>query len=152
MSVEEPWHMTDPDSRRILRMEIRQQVDADRVLLYQLRDEIRPLRSDVRRIQPRTAIAISPVGTDGSNNSRRLDPFLVQIARAVDSSSNELCLEVVIPTTSVHALAERQLAHRTAALGRTMEFLVRPVTVLTAPVLAAHHRCVPGDPSEMARV
>ena len=124
--------MIDPDSHRILQQEIRHQVEADRVLLDQLREEIRPLRSEVRRIQPRIATAISLVGTDGGNNSLRFDPFLVQIVRVVDSSNNELCLEVVTPTTSVHALAERQFGQQTTALGRMMEFLgVRRLTELS---------------------
>jgi hypothetical protein len=100
--------MIDPNSHQKLQQAIRQQVEADRFLLDQLREEIRPLRGDVRRIQPRVATSISLVGTDGGNNRLRFDPFLVQIIRVVDSSNNELCLEAITPTTSIRALSQKQ--------------------------------------------
>lgn len=116
----------DPESYAQLQEEIRERMKADRVLLDRLREEIRPLRSEVRRIQPRTTTAISLVGTDGGNNRVRFDPFLVQIIRVVDSSNNEYCLEAVTPTTSVSALSRRQFddaGNPTTALGRMMAFL-----------------------------
>lgn len=81
--------MIDPQCLNELRDAIRNQVAGDRVLLDQLRTEIRPLRNSVRRIQPRATTSISLVGTDGGNNQVQFDPFLVQLVRVVDSSNNE---------------------------------------------------------------
>ena len=84
-----------------MRQEIGARIEADYDLLRQLREEIRPLRSSVRRIQPRNTTSISLVGTDGGNNRIQFDPFLLQLVRVVDSSNNEYCLEAVTPTTDV---------------------------------------------------
>jgi hypothetical protein len=81
--------MIGPESRRRLREEIATRMQDDRVLLDTLREEIRPLRDRVRRIQARTTTAISLVGADGGNNRLQFDPFLVQLVRVVDSSNNE---------------------------------------------------------------
>src|SRR5882724_521043 len=98
----------EPESYTHLKQEIVERMIADRALLDQLRTEIRPLRSEVRTIQPRTTTSISLVATDGGNNSLRFDPFLVQIVRVVDSSNNEYCLEAITPTTDVGRLSQAQ--------------------------------------------
>jgi hypothetical protein len=100
--------MIEPESHEKLRREIGERIAADRALLDMLRAEIRPLRTQVRRIQPRTTTSISLVGTDGGNNSLQFDPFLVQLIRVVDSSNNEYCLEAITPTTSVGRLSQAQ--------------------------------------------
>ena len=84
-------------------------IAADRGVLDTLRDEIRPLKSMTRRIQPRTTTSISLVGADGGNNQLRFDPFLVQLVRVVDSSNNEYCLEAVSPTTPIQEINARHL-------------------------------------------
>jgi hypothetical protein len=98
----------EPESHEKLRHEISERIAADRALLDELRAEIRPLRDQVRRIQPRTTTSISLVGTDGGNNSLEFDPFMVQLIRVVDSSNNEYCLEAITPTTSVARLSQAQ--------------------------------------------
>ena len=100
--------MIDPESQALLKQEITERMMADRIILDQLRAEIRPLRNMVRRIQPRTTTSISLVATDGGNNSLQFDPFLVQIVRIVDSSNNEYCLEAITPTTSIAQLSDKQ--------------------------------------------
>jgi hypothetical protein len=117
--------MLDPTSQIALRQEIARQIDEDRALLDQLRQEVRPLLSQTRRISPRLATSISLVAADGGNNQLRFDPFLVQLVRVVDSSNNEYCLEVISPTMSVSALSARQFAdpERPTALGRLMRYL-----------------------------
>jgi hypothetical protein len=84
--------MIEPESYYQLKQEISGRIAAERDVLDQLRAEIRPLRTAVRRILPRTTTSISLVATDGGNNKLQFDPFLVQIVRVVDSSNNEYCL------------------------------------------------------------
>jgi len=100
--------MIDPSSQKLLKDEIRERIKSDRAILDELRKEIQPLKSNVRKIQPRNTTSISLVGTDGGNNQVQFDPFLVQIIRVVDSSNNEYCLEAVTPTTKVSKLTARQ--------------------------------------------
>ncbi|MGH2749908.1 MAG: hypothetical protein ACRDK3_03405 [Actinomycetota bacterium] len=71
--------MIDPESHEALRREITERVQEDRGVLDALCDEIRPLRSEVRRIQPRSTTSISLVGTDGGNNALEFDPFMVEL-------------------------------------------------------------------------
>jgi hypothetical protein len=100
--------MIDPESHKQLKTEISDRIQEDRVLLDQLREEIRVLRSSIRRIQPRVTTSISLVGTDGGNNRIQYDPFLVQLIRVVDSNNNEYCLEAITPSTSVSVLSAKQ--------------------------------------------
>ncbi|MGE0543888.1 MAG: hypothetical protein AB7R89_27290 [Dehalococcoidia bacterium] len=127
--------MIDPASQQYLKRVLSERMADDRAILDQLRDEVRPLRNSVRRIQPRTTTAISLVGTDGGNNRLQFDPFLVQIARVVDSSNNEYCLEAVTPTTSITGLSAQQFNENGApctVLGEMMEYLgVRHLTRLS---------------------
>lgn len=118
--------MLETDSQAKLKEQINARVVEDRAVLDQLREEIRPLRSAVRRILPRTTTAISLVGTDGGNNAIPFDPFLIQLIRVVDSSNNEYCLEVVSPTMSVAEVTQRQFDSRgvaTTALGEMMRYM-----------------------------
>jgi hypothetical protein len=62
--------MIEPESLTDLKHQIAGRITGDQALLDQLRREIRPLRSEVRRIQPRSTTALSLVGTDGGNNDR----------------------------------------------------------------------------------
>src|SRR5438477_12243518 len=118
--------MIEPESHEKLRREISELITADRALLDGLRAEIRPLRAQVTRIQPRTTTSISLVATDGGNNSLQFDPFLVQLVRVVDSSNNEYCLEAITPTTSVSNLSAKQFhadSSPCTALGEMMWYL-----------------------------
>jgi hypothetical protein len=116
----------DPDSQAHVRAEIQRRIQSDRRLLDELRGEIRTIRNQVRRIQPRSTTAISLVGTDGGNNRVVFDPFMIQVVRVVDSSNNEHFLDVISPTTEISTLSERQFhADGTArtALGELMFYL-----------------------------
>lgn len=118
--------MLQPESHEELKREIAERIVEDKGILDDLRDEIRPLRSNVRRIQPRTTTSISLVGTDGGNNKLQFDPFLVQLIRVVDSSNNEYCLEAITPTTSITSLSRKQFNASGApitAMGKMMSFL-----------------------------
>lgn len=118
--------MIDPASQVQLGEAIADCIGSDKAVLQALRDEIRPLKSATRRIQPRATTSISMVGTDGGNNQLQFDPFLIQLVRVVDSSNNEYCLEAVSPTTPVQKLDERQFAadgSARTALGEMMDFL-----------------------------
>src|SRR5437870_9286012 len=118
--------MFEPSTQTQLKQAIAECIDGDKGMLDALREEIRPLKQQTKRIQPRATTSISLVGTDGGNNQLQFDPFLVQIVRVVDSSNNEYCVEVVSPTTPVRHLDERQFyadgTPRTA-LGEMMHFL-----------------------------
>ena len=138
--------MIDPESRRKLQTTIRARMAADRLILDELRAEIRSLRSQVRTIQPRTTTSISLVGTDGGNNRLEFDPFLVQIIRVVDSSNNEYCLEAITPTTDIDQLSQKQFRDDgtpATALGGMMAFLgVTHLSRLTPMI----RRTRPGEP------
>jgi hypothetical protein len=118
--------MIDPKSHQQLKKAIAECVNIDKEVLDQLRNEIGSLRSDIKRIQPRTTTSISLVGTDGGNNQLKFDPFLIQLIRVVDSSNNEYCLEVVSPTMPINILNTMQFhgdGTPKTALGEMMEFL-----------------------------
>ncbi|MCR6653138.1 MAG: hypothetical protein NVV73_17355 [Cellvibrionaceae bacterium] len=118
--------MIDPASQTQLKAAIADCIDTDQGVLDALREEIYPLKSATRRIQPRSTTSISLVGTDGGNNQLQFDPFLIQLVRVVDSSNNEYCLEAVSPTTPVQKLNQRQFAldgTPITALGEMMVFL-----------------------------
>src|SRR6266705_980256 len=119
--------MIDPQSLDDIKAAIRAQVAGDRPVLDNLRNEVKVLKPDVRRIQPRQTTSVSLVGTDGGNNQLQFDPFLIQVLRVVDSSNNELFLDVISPTADVTKLSERQFKAdkngRVSPLGRLMEFL-----------------------------
>lgn len=99
--------MIDSESISILRSELAASIQGDRRVLDELREDVRSLAGQTRRIQPRSTTAISLVGTDGGNNKVEFDPFLVQLVRVVDSSNNEYCLEVVTPTSDRAAVNAR---------------------------------------------
>ena len=117
--------MIEPNSVANLKDAIPECIRSDERVLTTLRGEIRPLKAATRRIQPRATTSISLVGTDGGNNQLQFDPFLIQLVRVVDSSSNnEYCLEDVSPTTPIRLLDQRQfdeLGAPRSALGEMMD-------------------------------
>ena len=118
--------MFEPSTQAQLKQAIAECIDGDKGMLDALREEIRPLKQQTKRIQPRATTSISLVGTDGGNNQLQFDPFLIQLVRVVDSSNNEYCLEALSPTTPVDALVRRHLDKNGAsksALGEMMNFL-----------------------------
>lgn len=142
--------MLDPRSQGQLKEEVALCVDADREVLDRLRVEIRALKPNVRRIQPRSTTSISLVGTDGGNNQLQFDPFLIQLIRVVDSSNNEYCLEAVSPTTPISALALRQFDDRAqpkTSLGELMRYLgVEKLTQLSH-MIRPNEAGIPVSPS-----
>jgi len=134
--------MIDQETYRYLKQEIEVRTALDRLLLDKLRGEVRQLAASAKRIQPRSATAVSLVATDGGNNSLRFDPFMVQVIRVVDSNDNELCLEIVTPTTPIIELDARQFDAKgqpVTSLGR----LMRALNVYSLPKLS--HMIRPDD-------
>lgn len=117
--------MIDPESHKKLSEEISRRIMEDRGVLDEIRSEIRVLKGQVRRIQPRTTTSISLVGTDGGNNRVEYDPFLIQLVRVVDSSNNEYCLEAISTSSKIRELNENHIVDGTpiTALGELMVFL-----------------------------
>ena len=118
--------MIGHESYRQLKAEIEARTSADRLFLDKLRADVRPLLGSTKRIHPRAATSVSVVATDGGNNSLRFDPFMVQVVRVVDSNDNELCLEIVTPTTPIVELNKRQFdeaGNPITSLGRLMAAL-----------------------------
>ena len=118
--------MIEAESFDRLAAAIRESVHADRDVLDHMRSDVRGLRGKTRRIHPRSATAISLVGTDGGNNQIRFDPFMVQLVRVVDSSRNEYCLEAITPRSDLAMIGTRHFdvhSRPTSALGRMMQYL-----------------------------
>src|SRR5947209_17473032 len=115
--------MIEPATFEKLQGELKDRIDQDRKVLDEMRAEVRPLKGLTRRIHPRSATAISLVGTDGGSNQLRFDPFKIQLIRVVDSSRTEYCLEVITPRTPIGELTRRHLGETgvpLTALGRMM--------------------------------
>jgi hypothetical protein len=119
----------DPETMAQVSEAVHRCVYDERYLLEEMQNDVRPLKGDTRRILPRSATAISLVGTDGGNNKLQYDPFLVQLVRVVDSNAAEHCLEVVVPDTPLDILDARHLdaqGRGVTPLGRMLEYLQIP--------------------------
>ena len=109
-----------------LSLAIKNCIDSDHIMLDSLRNDVRVFKAATRRIHPRSATAISLVGTDGGNNKIQYDPFMIQLIRVVDSSQNEHCLEILTPNTSMDDLNKKHISTNgkgRTPLGRMMEYL-----------------------------
>ena len=118
--------MIEPESIEELSRKVRENIERDQSLLDEMIADMRTLKSNTRRIQARSATAISLVGTDGGENALKYDPFMVQIVRVVDSSNKQYCLEVVTPATDFSDLNARHFDDRGSGrtpLGRLAEGL-----------------------------
>src|SRR5437879_7178754 len=142
--------MFDPASQVELRRAIAVCIVSYQGMWQELREEIRPLRQQTKRIQPRATTSISLVGTDGGYNQLQFDPFLVQLIRVVDSSNNEYCLEAISPTTPIDALGRRHFDKQGApisALGEMMKYLSAETLPRLSHMIRPKDKGVPVSPS-----
>ncbi|HEX9396097.1 MAG TPA: hypothetical protein VF943_05075 [Burkholderiales bacterium] len=142
--------MFDPASQAQLKQAIAECLVNDQGILQELRDEIRPLKQQTKRIQPRATTSISLVGTDGGNNQLQFDPFLVQLIRVVDSSNNEYCLEAISPTTPIEVLGRRHLDAQgvpNSALGEMMKYVNADTLPRLSHMIRPKDKGVPVSPS-----
>jgi hypothetical protein len=100
--------MFTPEEISNLRQVVRECAQSDKKLLEAIRKETVALKGNVKKIQPRSATAVSLVASDGGNNQMRFDPFHVQLVRVVDSYGKQLCLDAVSVTTNLQKLDEAQ--------------------------------------------
>lgn len=121
--------MFTPEEIDDLRKVVRNCAVSDKKLLEQLREDARSLKPNVRKIQPRSATAVSLVASDGGNNQIRFDPFHVQLIRVVDSYGKRLCLDAVSASSDLDELDKAQF-HKDGTpktpLGRLMADLDVP--------------------------
>jgi hypothetical protein len=119
--------MFDLDQLPELRQRILAQVAVDRRLLDDVLEELRPMGSQVRTIQERSATSVALMAADGGNNRVAFNPFYLQVIRVVDSVGKELLLDVVSPGTDTADLSEKHLGTGSGeprtALGRLMRDL-----------------------------
>jgi len=98
---------------------IRAQVAGDRSVLDNLRNEVKILKLDVRRIQPRQTTSVSLVGTDGDNNQLQFDPFLIQVVRVVDLRGRKAPVMTSLPRPVARRI-NMLVAHYTFANSETV--------------------------------
>lgn len=142
--------MFDPGSQAELKQAIADCLANDKGILEELRDEIRPLKQQTKRIQPRATTSISLVGTDGGNNQLQFDPFLIQLIRVVDSSNNEYCLEAISPTTPIDLIGKRHFDKEgtpLSALGEMMKYLGLETLPQLSHMIRPKDKGVPVSPS-----
>ena len=116
--------MIDPATLTGLRSSIKEEILAERSLLEELIEDVKPLKSRQHRIAPRSSTAVAMVGTDGGNNSFVFDPFDLHIVRIVDSSRNELFVKVLSSQSSIDRLSKSHFDHHgraTDMVGALME-------------------------------
>lgn len=130
------------DARELpeIKRRIREQTDADAVLLVEALSDAESIKPGVRAIQPRATTSVSLVASDGGNNKIEFNPFYIQLVRVVDSFGQPLFLDIISPTSSTVELGERHLADPASPLGKLMRDLGVGSLPELSPMLPARPR------------
>lgn len=77
---------------------LQRRIKQDSSLLDGLRADLRPLKTDVLEIKPRTAQAAAVISADSGSKRFAFDPYQIQVIRVVDSNNKTYSLDVISPT------------------------------------------------------
>lgn len=99
--------MLDQVKSRAVLAEVARAIGDGMENLAALQGDVRQLKASVQKIQPRSATAISVVGSDGGNNEISYDPFSIQLVRVVDSANNDYFIEAVTPNMPMSMIEEK---------------------------------------------
>lgn len=100
--------MFDPEEIPQIKNSINECAKVDKKLLDDLRSEVILMKPNVHVIKPRSITTFSLVASEGTNNKLIYNPFYFQLIRVVDSYGQNLCLDVITPTTNTDILSQRQ--------------------------------------------
>lgn len=148
--------MFGPHELPSLRNALREASARDKHILDELRKEARDrLSREVKVIRPRSTTSVSMVASDGGNNRLEFDPFNFQLVRVMDSFGEQLCVDIVTPTTDTDKLSEAQFGEDGSpktALGRVMRDLkVRPLTLNGLSPMIPDGETVRKNPERVSR-
>jgi len=101
----------EPSQLVEIRAAIERQTFADRVLLEELRTDVRSKLCPSLVVRPHSATTMAFVASEGANNRLVFDPFSMQLVRIVNSQGRQLFLDVISPRSDPDELVDR---HRKA--------------------------------------
>lgn len=145
--------MFDPEEIPQIKGSIQECAKIDKKLLDSLRDEVLIMKPNVRVIKPRNITTFSLVASESTNNKLVYNPFYFQLIRVVDSNGQNLCLDVITPTTNTDILSQRQFDDKgnpKTSLGILMKDLNCSTLNDLSPMIPSGERMIK-DPSRISK-